>query len=49
MPKDRKTVGVQAPHTIYDNKAVWNPEMATEVDRLIDTETTIFLKKKIYH
>ena len=27
-------------------KAVWNPEMATEVDRLVSTETTIFLRKK---
>ena len=27
-------------------KAVWNPAMATEVDRLISTETTIFLRKK---
>ena len=34
-------------HLIQDptTKAVWNPEMATEVDRLIDTETTRFLKK----
>ena len=27
-------------------KAVWNPEMAAEVDRLINTETTRFLKKR---
>ena len=27
-------------------KAVWKPAMSTEVDRLIDTETTKFLKKK---
>ena len=27
-------------------KAVWNPAMATEVDRLLDTETTRLLKKK---
>ena len=35
-------------HLIQDpaTKAVWNPAMATEVDRLIDTETTRFLKKK---
>ena len=35
-------------HLIQDptTKSVWNPEMATEVDRLIDTETTRFLKKK---
>ena len=35
-------------HIIQDTttKAVWNPAMATEVDRLIDTETTRFLKKK---
>ena len=44
MPKNRKTVGVQAPHTRSDKKTVWNPAMATEVDRLIDTETTRLLK-----
>ena len=35
-------------HLIQDPKikAVWNPEMSTEVYRFIDTETTIFLKKK---
>ena len=35
-------------HLIQDpsTKAVWNPAMATEVDRLIDTETTRFIKKK---
>ena len=38
-------------HLIQDpaTKAVWNPEMATEVDRLVSTRTTRFLKKKIYH
>ena len=37
-------------HLIQDptTKAVWNLAMATEVDRLINTETTIFLKKKKY-
>ena len=35
-------------HLIQDltTKAVWNPAMATEVDRLIDTETIRFFKKK---
>ena len=35
-------------HLIQDltTKTVWNPAMATEVDRLIDTETTIYSKKK---
>ena len=35
-------------HLIQDpeTKAVWNPAMATEVDRLIDTETTRLLKNK---
>ena len=35
-------------HLILDpsKKSLWNPEMATEVDRLIDTETIRFLKKK---
>ena len=35
-------------HLIQDpaTKAVWNTAMATEMDRLIDTETTRFLKKK---
>ena len=27
-------------------KALWNPAMATEVDRLVSTRTTRFLKKK---
>ena len=37
-------------HLIQDltTKSVWKPEMATEVDRLIDTETTRFLKKEKY-
>ena len=30
-------------------KSVWNPEMSTEVDRLVSTRTTRFSKKKIYH
>ena len=30
-------------------KSVWNPAMATEVDRLVSTRTTRFLKNKIYH
>ena len=35
-------------HLIQDpaTKAVWNPAMATEVDRLVSTRTTRFLKKK---
>ena len=35
-------------HLIQDptTKAVWNTEMSTEVDRLIYTETTRFLKKR---
>ena len=35
-------------HLIQDRatKAVWNPAMATEVDRLVITRTTRFLKKK---
>ena len=35
-------------HLIQDptTKAVWNPAMATEVDSLVSTRTTIFLKKK---
>ena len=35
-------------HPIQDptTKAVWNPSMTKEVDRLIDTETTNLLKKK---
>ena len=35
-------------HLIQDpaTKAVWNPEMATEVDRLVSIETTRFLRKK---
>ena len=35
-------------HLIQDSatKAVWNPAMATEVDRLISTRTTRFIKKK---
>ena len=35
-------------HFILDpeTKAVWNPEMATEVDMLVSTRTTRFLKKK---
>ena len=36
---------IQYPET----KAVWKPEMATEVDRLVSKETTRFLRKKIYH
>ena len=46
MPKNRKTVGVQELIQDPTTKAVWNPAMATEVDRLIDTETTRLLKKK---
>ena len=46
MPKNRKTVGVPAPHTRSGNKAVWNPSMAIEVDSLVSTETTILLRKK---
>ena len=35
-------------HLIQDpaTKAVWNPAMATEVDRLVSTRITRFLKKK---
>ena len=35
-------------HLIQDpaTKAVWNPKMATEVDRLVSTRTTRFSKKK---
>ena len=35
-------------HLIQDpsTKAVWNPAMATEVDRLVSTRTTKFLRKK---
>ena len=35
-------------HLIQDpkTKAVWNPAIATEVDRLVSTETTRFLRKK---
>ena len=33
---------IQDPST----KAVWNPAMATEVDRLVSTRTTRFLKKR---
>ena len=47
MPKNRKTVGVPAPHTRSGNKPVWNPEMAIEVDRLVSTRTTRFLREKI--
>ena len=46
MPKHRKKLEYR--HLIQDptTKAVWNPAMATEVDRLIETETTRLLKKK---
>ena len=35
-------------HLIQDpaTKSVWNPEMATEMDRLVSTRTTRFFKKK---
>ena len=35
-------------HLIQDpaKQSVWNPAMATEVDRLVSTETTRFLRKK---
>ena len=35
-------------HRIQDpaTKAVWKPAMATEVDRLVSTETTRFLRNK---
>ena len=37
-------------HLIHDpaTKAVWNPSMATEVDRLVSTRTNRFFKKHIY-
>ena len=46
MPNNRKEVGVPAPIKEPATKAVWNPEMATEVDRLVSTKMTRFLKKR---
>ena len=45
-PKTRKQLEYR--HLIQDptTKSVWNTEMSTEVDRLIYTETTRFLKKR---
>ena len=35
-------------HLIQDpvKKAVWNPAMSTEVDRLVSTQTTRFMRKR---
>ena len=46
MPHNGKVVGVLAPHPRPGNKAVWNPAMSTEVDRLVSTQTTRFMKKR---
>ena len=45
---EKKGKQLEYRHLIQDpaTKAVWNPAMATEVDRLVSTETTRFSKKK---